>query len=474
MLGKGIRSKFNKKLQSNFFDILLVMLSLTLIFNGCSRKTVDVTLPARIPEYFTRTGAASVPDRWWVVFEDQELNNLVDSALHSNFNLKSAWENLRAARFVVDRESSGLYPSVDATLQGGVDYPQPDYVGGESFRFGLRSEYEVDLWGRIRSSAEAEEYRALATWSGYQATALMLSAEIVGTWFELAEALNQLELLNNQIEVNERMLRLLRARLGSGLIRSVDVLRQKQLIESNYGQQYQVESEIAVLEHELNLLLGRFPQSEIKAMPDSLPLLPSLPETGIPADLVMRRPDVQITYNRLMAADRDLATAISNKYPRFSLVASTSVRANNLSQLFEDWAYSLAGNLLAPVFRGGALNAEANRTEAVKNQLLYDYAESVLIALREVEDALVREAKQLKKIQSLREQADLAEKAYRQLRLEYFNGMANYIDVLTALNQEQQLQRNLLSEMSLMLMIRTSLYRALAGGFETPIENPNN
>lgn len=474
MLKAGIRSKFRKKLSRDVLTILLVMLVLSSIFSGCSSKTTDVSLPAELPADFTRTGETSVPDKWWIVFEDKELNVLVDSALYSNFNLKSTWENLRAARFVVDRESSGLYPSVDASLQGGVDYPQPDYVGGESFRFELRSEYEVDLWGRIRSSIEAEQYRARATWSDYQATALTLSAEIVSTWFELAEAINQLELLNDQIKVNEQMLRLLRARLGSGLIRSVDVLRQKQLIESNYGQQLQVESDMEILKHELNLLLGRFPQSEIKALPDSLPLLPPLPETGIPAELVMRRPDVQIAYNRLMAADRDLATAISNKYPRFSLVASTSVRANNLSQLFQDWAYSLAGNLLAPVFRGGALNAEANRTEAVKNQFLYNYAETVLIAFREVEDALVREEKQLKRIQSLGEQAGLAEKAYRQLRLEYFNGMANYIDVLTALNQEQQLRRDLLSEMRIMLMIRISLYRALAGGFETPVEYRNN
>lgn len=474
MLKTMMRLRYNKKLHRNFSYVLLGMLFLTSFFAGCSRKTVDVSLPADLPDDFSRSGETSVPDRWWVVFDDQELNALIDSALYSNFNLKSAWENLRAARLVVDRESSAFYPLVDASLQGGVDYPQPDYVGGESFRFGLRSEYEVDLWGRIRSSIEAEQYRARATWSDYQATALTLSSEIVSTWFELAEAINQLELLTDQMKVNEQMVRLLKARLGSGLIRSVDVLRQKQLLESNYGQQLQVESDIAVLEHELNLLLGRFPRSEIDALPDSLPLLPPLPETGIPADLVMRRPDVQIAYNRLMAADRDLATAISSKYPRFSLVASTSVRANNLSQLFEDWAYSLAGNLLAPIFRGGALNAEANRAEAVKNQFLYDYAESVLIALREVEDALVRETKQRERIQSLREQADLAERAYRQLRLEYFNGMANYIDVLTALNQEQQLRRDLLFEKRIMLMIRTSLYRALAGGFETPIENRNN
>ncbi len=474
MRGLQMLRKIKKKLQSNAVTVLPVMAFLFTAFAGCSPKTVDVSLPVEPPEFFSRSGDVLVPDRWWIVFEDPDLNLLIDSALTSNFNLRSTWENLRAARFIVERESSGLYPSVEATLQGGIDYPQPDYVGGESFRFGLRSEYEVDLWGRIRSSIEAEQYRARADFSDYRATALLLSAEIVRAWFGLAEAKTQLELINEQIEVNEQMLRLLRARLGSGLIRSVDVLRQKQLIESNYEQRIQVETEVGLLQNELNVLLGRLPRSSFAALPDSLPNFPPLPETGVPANLVVRRPDVQVAYNRLLAADRDLATAVSSKYPRFSLAAATSVRANNLSQLGEDWAYSLAGNLLAPLFRGGALNAEENRAEAVKNQLLYEYAQTVLIAFREVEDALVQEMNQRERIQSLETQADLAEKAYRQLRLEYFNGMANYIDVLTALNQQQQLQRDLLTERRTLFMIRTALYRSLAGGFETPVEARNN
>lgn len=466
--------KLNKSLHYTLGFFLPVMVFIFLAFTGCSPKTADVSLPVAPPESFSQSGSASVPEKWWAVFEDPDLNTLIDSALTSNFNLRSAWENLRAARFIVDRESSGLYPSVDASLQGGIDYPQPDYVGGESFRFGLSSEYEVDLWGRIRSSIEAEQYRAQADFSDYRATALLLSAEIVRAWFGLAVAKNQLELINEQIRLNRQMLRLLRARLGSGLIRSVDVLRQQQLLESNNEQRIQVKTEVELLKNELNVLLGRLPQSSFSVLPDSLPHLPPLPETGIPANLVMRRPDVQVAYNRLLAADRDMATAISSKYPRFSLRAEASVRANNLDQLFEEWAYSLAGNLLAPVFRGGALSAEANMTEAVKNQLLFEYAQTVLIAFREVEDALMREMNQRERIQSLEMQAELAEKAYRQLRLEYFNGMANYIDVLTALNQQQQLQRDLLAETNAIFRIRTALYRALAGGFETPVESTNN
>ncbi|MDZ7847927.1 MAG: TolC family protein [Owenweeksia sp.] len=103
-----------------------------------------------------------------------------------------------------------------------------------------------------------------------------------------------------------------------------------------------------------------------------MPELPPLPETGIPIDLVRRRPDVQSAFKRLQAADQEVAAAISNKYPRLNLSISTAIRSNDVNDIFQTWARSFAGNLVVPIFYGGRLNAEVDRTEAVKQQLLYD------------------------------------------------------------------------------------------------------
>jgi NodT family efflux transporter outer membrane factor (OMF) lipoprotein len=284
------------------------------------------------------------------------------------------------------------------------------------------------------------------------------------------EAQNQLELVNNQIETNEKVLQLQETRFGSGQIRSADILRQRQLLESTREQKIAVESRIQVLEHQLAVLLGRSPQEEIIPPSDSLPEPPPLPETGLPAELIRRRPDVQNAYNLLKAADREVAAAISNQYPRFSLTASVSTAADNVDDLFRDWARSLAGNLLAPLFYGGQLRAEVDRTKSVKKQRLYEYGQTMLNAFREVEDALIREKKQLETIQSIKEQVNLAEQSYQQLRIEYFNGMGNYLDVLTALDEAQRLRRNLLSAKMTLLEYRIALYRSLAGGFETERE----
>ena len=445
-------------------------LTIIFLFAGCSPKVVDSTLPYESPEDFSSSGDTDLQDRWWQSFEDEQLNYFVTEALDSNLNLLAAWERLEAAEDLVKRERSVLFPEVDANVRSAISRPEPDFVGGENIQLGLRAFYEVDLWGRLRSGVEAERFRAEATFYDYRALAISLSAEITTTWYRLRSARLQLELATSQVENNEKILRLIRNRYGSGQIRGVDILRQQQLVESTRQQQYQLESQVAVLENQLALLLGQPPQQELNYESDSLPKLPDLPETGIPADLIERRPDVQASFSLLKAADREMASAISSQYPRLTINSNLSVRANDFSDLFEGWAYSLAGNLLAPIFYGGRLQAEVDRTESVKEQRLYEYGQTVLVAFREVEDALVQENQQEKTIGVLEEQVKLADQSSEQLRMQYFNGMTNYLDVLTAQNQKQALQRELIIAKQNLIEFRIALYRALAGGVELPRE----
>lgn len=461
------RLQYPRIIVRNCSGNILVFLLLCILI-GCSPKTTSTTLPIDTPEAFSYSGNVEPPDRWWTAFEDQRLNALVDTALESNFNLLSVWYRFEEAQAVVDRESSFLLPDVEASLQSGLSHPEPNFVGGENFRIGLSATYEVDLWGRIHSNIEAERYRAEATLWDYQAAAISLSAEITRTWYQLLAAWDQLELAEAQIENNEKILQLIKARFGSGLIRGVDILRQKQLLEATREQKIFMESQIQVLEHQLAVLLGVPPQEQINYARDSLPNLPPLPETGIPTELVERRPDVQRAFNFLRAADREVASAISNQYPRLTINGSVSQRANSFQDLYQNWAYSLGANLVAPLFYGGRLSAEVDRTQAVKNQLLYEYGQSVLVAFREVEDALIQEQKQQESIQVLKEQVQLVRQTSEQLRIQYFNGMSNYLDVLTVIDQEQQLQRDLVSAKMTLLEYRIALYRALAGGFEVP------
>ena len=445
----------------------LLMVGLCVGLLGCAAQT-ETSAPVESPDQFSASGTEAVPDRWWTAFESDTLNAVVDSATAANFTLRSAWQRLQAAEAVVDREAGALYPDLEgsgrAERRGGTE---DAFVEGGNFELGLSTVYEVDLWGRIRERVKAEEFRAQATRAEYQTAVLSVSAEVVRTWMRLAEARRQVALIDRQVETNTTVLDLVQNRFEAGQVRSVDVLRQRQLVESTRERRTVVESRAQVLEHRLAVLLGRSPQAGVEMQPDSLPTLPPLPETGVPADLLQRRPDVKSALNRLRAADQDLAAAISDQYPRITLSASGSTIADSATDLFETWAYSFAGNLLAPIFRGGSLRAEVDRSEAVRTQRLYEYGQTMLSAFQEVEDALVREQKQREQIQQLQSQVDLARRSYERLRVQYLNGTTNYLDVLTALDEVQQLRRDLLAARLTLVEDRIALYRALAGAVET-------
>jgi NodT family efflux transporter outer membrane factor (OMF) lipoprotein len=449
--------------------IIVSFLSLVLAV-GCKPKQEAITLPFESSDNFSIIGADSIPEKFWLVFGDTSLNKLIDSALLNNFTLLGTWERLRAARAVVDRESSNLLPDLEAFFGGTANRGEQLPFEVQPFSAGLTATYEIDIWGRIRSQIDAEKFRAEAAFTDYRAGTISLAAVITTTWFRLLEARNQLEIISAQEEYNQKVLNVLKNRFGSGQVRSVDILRQNQLLESTREQKTYAEAEVMVLENQLSILVGKTPMEGINYQMDTLPALPPLPETGIPLELVERRPDVQSSFYLLKAADRDLAAAISNKYPRLTLSATAVTNASQATDLFENWAFTVAGNLLAPLIYGGRLRAEVDRNEAIKNQRLYEYAQSVLIAYQEVEDALIREQNQKQSIQSIEQQLELAEKTSRQLRIEYLNGLSNYIDVLVAMVEEQQLKRDLLAAKLTLIEYRISLYRALAGGFETEWE----
>ncbi len=243
-------------------------------FARCSPPPTGLLLPLTPPDSFSLSGGQAQSARWWTSFSDSRLNALMNQALDSNFNVLAAWQRFQAAEAVVDREASFLLPDVEAFFTAGRSFPEPDFRGGENQQLGLSVAYEVDLWGRIRTRVQAERYRAEASRLDYQTATLSLSAEIAQTWYRLMARWGQLKLIRKQVATNENILKLIIARFGSGQIRGVDILRQKQLTEATREQQIVAESQIRVLENQLAVLLGVPPQEDIPYAPDSLPTLP--------------------------------------------------------------------------------------------------------------------------------------------------------------------------------------------------------
>lgn len=447
----------------------LLFTMMVLLLAACSTQPFTPDISPELSDSFSATGQRPISDTWWKAFNDKDLNRLVARALDENLSLQAAYQRLRQARAVADSQKAALFPSLDANA-GAERQETSDNLNTTNFSAGLSASYEVDLWGRVQSLAEAEELRAWATLADYQAAAISLSGEIANTWFQLLEQRAQRDLAQRQFETNENILTVIETRFGMGLSDSADVLRQRQLVAASTERLNGIDAQIGVLGHQLAVLLGQSPGRIRLPDGDVLPDLPSLPETGVPAQLVQRRPDLQRAWWLIQAADQELAAAISNRFPRFSIDVSLSSQASRSEDLFSNWLLALAGNLVMPVIDGGERRAQVRRSRALREEMVREYGQAVLTAIQEVENALTREQEHRRRLKSLAMRIRLADSTYRQLRNRYLNGAVSYIEVLDALQEQQNLRRTLLATRQESLSNRVALYRALAGSIDTESE----
>lgn len=434
-----------------------------------SPPSVEQAQPRELPTTFTAGGAADRDDRWWRAFQDPVLDGLVESSLRGNLSLRAAFERVRRASALARRAGAPLLPHLDltggasgvATRREILDRTVEDTA--EAFSFGALASYEVDLWGRLGATRDAAVLDALASRADLEAARVTLSASVAVTWYRLVEETRIGTLLDEQIETNATLQTLLESRFASGKASAADVLRQQQLVERTRGDRTLSASRRAVLAHLLATLQGRPATVPPPPPPPSLVELPPLPRTGVPSEALQRRPDVQAAWWDVLAADRTLAASIADRYPRLDLSASAVVGGAGFEVLFIDRIASIAADLFQPVFDGGRRRAQIDADAARKRELLHTYSDRVLIALQEVEDALVQEAKEREHLQSLERQYELAQRVVETLLNRYGQGASAYLDVLAAIQSEQALALGLVSARRQLITYRIDLCRALAG-----------
>jgi outer membrane protein, multidrug efflux system len=448
-----------------------VLLFAVLALAACAGGEGRIAPEAELPVAFSASAVHALPARWWLSFEDAELDRLVTLALDGNPSLRATWDRLAQARAVARREGAARGPALDASADASTAWRHPG-GDGDSFSIGLAASYELDLWGRIRGAVDAARLDAKGAEADLDAAAITLVASLAGAWYELVEQRGQLALLEQQSAVNEQVLELVTLRFRQGRAGAADVLRQRQLAEQTRGSAEDVRSRIAVLEHQIAVLAGRAPGGLSLSVRADLKPLPPLPSTGLPAELIQRRPDVHSAYLAVGAANGRLAAAIAEQYPRIDLSANLSTVASAPGDLFANWLASLAGQIVGPLVDSGRRAAEVERHRALLSERLNAYEDAVLTALAEVEDALVREARQHDKVASLERQVKLADQVIDRLQNRYTQGATDYIDVLTALSSQQSAARQLLTARRELIGFRIDLARALAGGWALPPPPP--
>ncbi len=451
---------------------------LAILLFGCYSPPPQTPEPLfELPGTFSQTGEQQLEDKWWQTFNDPQLNKLVEAGLRHNFSLQAAFYRLKQAEATCRKTSSKLQPSISTANSFTTSRSRINEKtsSGQSLSLALAASYEIDLWGRISSLAEAAELDMLESEMALQTAAITLSSQIASTWYQLSEQRLQLKLLQQQYQTTSKTLQIIRLKFRTGKVGIEDIFQQEQLLENNRAAQAKLGIDLTQSYHKLNILLGEPPDS-MKYIPDSssIPQLSPLPATGIPLELLQKRPDVRAAYYAVKAANSRLAAAIAAQYPTFSISANLATTGLSTADLFKNWQSNLAGNILAPILNGGNLKADVIRREAQAQETLKTYNQVMLEALGEVENALKREARLQKYLQHIDRQLELAAQSMKQIKNRYINGNTNYQRVLSAMVSRQNLEQSQLKARQSLVNNRIELCRSLAGGWKMSTGIDNN
>jgi multidrug efflux system outer membrane protein len=435
------------------------------LFNPESIPFVQKSLPDKFSEFTTD---AALEKKWWKTFNDSELNTIIEEAFSNNLDLKQIWARLNQAKAKAVQAGADRYPDLSGTAGATHSRQRTKNKSAltrtsEDYSLGVSSNYELDLWGRVRAEQEAAILLAEASEQDLNAAAITLAAEVTNRWLQIIAQRMQKHLLNEQLKINRIFLELIELRFQHAMVSALDVYQQQQVIDQVRAQIPLVEAQERRLMHELAVLLGKAPRSLLEISRSDLPELTPMPSTGIPADLLENRPDIRATQLRLQSAGWNVSAARADRLPSLNLSARAIFENEHLDLLLDNWLLSLAANLTAPVFDGNRRAAEVDRTMAMKDENLAAYRQTILTAIREVEDALVTEARQKEHILKLKQVIQTARKALDQATLQYRNGLTDYLPVLTQLLSVQDLERDLIAQRATLLTNRISLYRSLGG-----------
>jgi NodT family efflux transporter outer membrane factor (OMF) lipoprotein len=458
---------------------LPILLVFTLAACSLYKARDEVHPPVSAPPRFSDSGTTSVlPDRWWEDFGDAELNQLVDSALSGNLDLGAAWARLDQAAALARQAGARLWPEV--TAEADASRAQSVFFAGEGLERTFKSDrllltaaatYEVDLWKRVWSTKRASEFDLRATREDLEIAAMTLAAQMANAWVSLIEQNAQRDLLTGQEGVGERFLRLTELRFSQGLASALDVYQQRAQLASTRSQVPLVEAQIGELRNRIAVLRGEPPGGKGVTAGGVLPEPPPLPATGLPGDLLQRRPDVRAAELRVAAADHRVAAAVADRLPAIRLTARGGYQSfSPPDNLFDTTIWTIAGNLAAPLIDGGRRRAEVDRTKAVVAERLNAYGQVFLQAMKEVEDALLQEQQQREHVAELERQAGFSRHALEEAQARYVAGLSDYLPVLTALEALQRVERSELTARRQLLSFRIQLYRALGGSWMNELE----
>jgi multidrug efflux system outer membrane protein len=485
-------------------SIAITLSAATLLLSGCTvgpkykRPTIDTPTVYRGAEASGNTqnsetphdmkgnplpGQANTPastaislgdEKWWEVFGDPELQNLIRAALKQNYDVRIAAERVMEAQAQLGVTRSQEFPTLNAG--GGYTaqrYPSAQFGGLGSFvthlgQLGLSSSWNIDFWGQYRNATKAARAQLLASkWSQREVMDTLILNVATG-YFQLRALDLELEIAKRTLASRQESLQLTQTLESGGSTSLLDVRQAEELVATAAATIPDIERQITQEENALQTLLGQNPGAVARGLPiDQQPRMPVVP-AGLPSSLIERRPDIRQAEEQLIAANAQIGVAKAQYFPAISLTGQVGTASNALNTLFQDstFAYTYGASATEPIFDAGRIRNNVRLTEAEQREAVLTYKKTIAQAFGDVSNALVS----YQKFREFREQQERLVTASRDAvnlsNMRYKGGYSSYLDVLTNQTTLFSGELTLASAREEEMLSLVQLYNALGGGWQ--------
>ena len=408
---------------------------------------------------------------WWTMFGDAVLNEMEDTALKYNWDLKAAVARVDQARAAVAMAGANQLPSVSAGASTGREGNAQGSKESLS-RAGLNASFELDLWGKYRRMKESARAKLLATEAARDTVKLALTSEVAKQYFTMLMLDDQIEIAQRTLAARQENVRIYQSRYEAGYATEVDLRRMQANMSSVKAEEENLRLQLSKTETALAVLLGKSPRAMAEERTargkklNEVTLVPDVP-ADLPSDLLERRPDVMSAEENLIAANADIGVARTAYFPSISLTAAAGYASTALTSLVSGGAgvWSLAGAVSAPIFEGGKIKAENKQAEARYQEVLANYQKTVQLAFKEALDALNSNQMYRQIYDSYLAQTSDMRRSYELTKKQEDAGLIGVTDLLSVEETLLSAEMNLSTARKNELDAVVDLAKALGGGW---------
>ena len=455
---------------------------------GSDFRRPDIGIP--IPGSYQYASAEYVTprsqERWWEIFGDQELNQVVDEALRNNLDIKKATARILEVRSQFVQVRSDRFPNL--SLQGQVQRQRQTInttipvLQGQTlqmqsieetqrttnYNMSLAASFELDLWGRLARAEEAARADLLQVEESRHTVIQTVVAETISLYLQMESLERRIQITERSIDNFRSNLALLESRYERGLTSSLDPRQASRILAQAEALLPSLRQDLGITQQKLAVLLGHYPDTRPPRIQqeDYFKLLSPVPP-GLPSDLLLRRPDIRTAEARLRALNAQVGVAKASRFPRITLTGNFGYLGDELDQLFKPQSelWNLALGIVQPLFDAGKLKAGQRAAEARYQQGVAEYAKTVLTAFSDVEGALLTRREQLERRDHVVDFLEESRATQRVAENRYNRGLIDFLNVLEAQRTRFEAEESLVLVDLAIYTNRVTLHRALGGGW---------